>query len=200
MKTILALALLIFATPLFARDIQGTWMSADESSVLVLKEGGIAYGSLFGVTVTQAEGRYRVLADESGLVFQASNFVLMIEIREWAENELILSWNGQGAILERAGIEQIARAQQQHVNRLQQMRNNSRIKAMTNNLRQIASAGMQYILEEGAESVKFEQLKGEYFNEIISVNGESYEGIVISERGGEISVTDKDGITATFRY
>ncbi|MEO0796386.1 MAG: hypothetical protein AAFX93_14545 [Verrucomicrobiota bacterium] len=72
-------------------------------------------------------------------------------------------------------------------------------KAVTNNLRQIASAGQQYILEEGVASVNYSQLVGEYIY-IEPVNGERYENIVINEDGGTIRVTTADGKVVEFTY
>jgi len=80
------------------------------------------------------------------------------------------------------------------------VREQSREKAITNNLRMIAAAGQQYILEEGAETVSYNQLVGEYFMEIQPVNGEDYTQLVISEEGGTIEVTTANGETVSFMY
>lgn len=73
-------------------------------------------------------------------------------------------------------------------------------KAVTNNLRQIASAGQQYILEEGASSVTYSQLEGEYFAPITPINGENYHSIVLSENGGTLRVTMADGTVVEYTY
>ncbi|MFP4261162.1 MAG: type II secretion system protein, partial [Opitutales bacterium] len=70
----------------------------------------------------------------------------------------------------------------------QKVREQAREKAMTNNLRQIASAGQQYILEEGTATVGYNDLVGSYFNDIDAVAGEDYTGLTLSETGGTISV------------
>jgi type IV pilus assembly protein PilA len=71
----------------------------------------------------------------------------------------------------------------------QKVREQAREKAMTNNLRQIASAGQQYILEEGTSTVGYSDLVGTYFNAIDPVGEEDYTGLELSEEGGTISVT-----------
>ncbi|MGB0372374.1 MAG: hypothetical protein ACPGN3_13655 [Opitutales bacterium] len=73
-------------------------------------------------------------------------------------------------------------------------------RGIRNNLRQVASAGQQYILEEGATSVGYDKLLGEYFNKIPPVAGESYEEIVVSERGGELVVKTLFGEEVSFRF
>ncbi|MFP4156968.1 MAG: type II secretion system protein [Opitutales bacterium] len=71
----------------------------------------------------------------------------------------------------------------------QKVREQAREKAMTNNLRQIASAGQQYILEEGTSSVGYTDLVGSYFNEIDPVGEEDYTTLTLSETGGTIEVS-----------
>lgn len=82
------------------------------------------------------------------------------------------------------------------------VREQSQEKAITNNLRQIASAGQQHILETGVSEVGYADLIGEngYINEITSVNGESYEHIVITENGDTISVSLPDGRVITYDF
>lgn len=82
----------------------------------------------------------------------------------------------------------------------QKVRVQSKEKAITNNLRQIASAGQQYILEEGVTEVSYNKLVGDYFAEIQSVDGEDYTQIVISEEGGVIEVTTDSGESITYSY
>ncbi len=72
------------------------------------------------------------------------------------------------------------------------VREQSREKAITNNLRQIASAGQQYILSEGVQTVTYTQLlNAGYFQPIAPVAKESYTETttIIREEGGTISVT-----------
>lgn len=83
----------------------------------------------------------------------------------------------------------------------QKVRQQSREKAITNNLRQIASAGQQYILEEGTEDVTYTTLStAEYFTPIAPVAEEDYSTITILETGGTISVTTGGGDTVVFTY
>lgn len=80
------------------------------------------------------------------------------------------------------------------------VREQSREKAITNNLRQIASAGQQYILEEGAVTVAYETLEGDYYSTIAPVAGEDYSGAVVREGGGTLIVTDSGGTTVIYTY
>jgi len=90
----------------------------------------------------------------------------------------------------------------------QQVQAASREKTITNNLRQIASAGQQYILEEGQDSVTYTQLLGTtppYLNDISVVSGESYTSITIEADGGSISASANNsnvgnGGVVTFTY
>lgn len=77
----------------------------------------------------------------------------------------------------------------------QKVRETSREKAVTNNLRQIASAAQQYFLEEGKNEVKVEDLigPGKYIRSLEPVAGESYEGMVIRASDKEISITLGNG-------
>lgn len=78
----------------------------------------------------------------------------------------------------------------------EKVRATSKEKAVTNNLRIIASGGMQYILETGEKSVTYTKLANlpePYFQPITPVAGESYEDIVISVETEQISVTLEDG-------
>jgi len=79
------------------------------------------------------------------------------------------------------------------------VREQSREKAITNNLRQIASAGQQYILEEGATEVSYNELQPTYFQDISPVASESYTDITISEEGGTMQIT-AGSLTVTYTY
>jgi len=72
--------------------------------------------------------------------------------------------------------------------------------AITNNLRQIASAGQQFILEEGESMVSYPTLEGEYFAPIKSVAGENYKTLKVHGMGGKITVTTDDDIRVTYTY
>jgi len=82
------------------------------------------------------------------------------------------------------------------------VREDSREKAIINNLRQVASAGQQYILDEGKSSVDYADLEGVYFTTIASVAEEDYSGITVSEDGGKLVVkTDGgNGDAVTYTY
>ena len=81
-----------------------------------------------------------------------------------------------------------------------QVRQQSREKTILNNLRQIASAGQQFILENGATQATFGDVDGVYFATIQPVAGESYSGATVVEAGSTLSVTTSGGQNITFRY
>ncbi len=83
----------------------------------------------------------------------------------------------------------------------QKVREQSREKAITNNLRQVASAGQQYILEEGVTEATYDTLLTEkYFTPFQAVADETYTAITVSEDGGTISTTTTGGMTVIFTY
>jgi len=73
------------------------------------------------------------------------------------------------------------------------VREQSREKAITNNLRQIASAGQQYILEEGETEAGYTVLEGDYFAPMAPVANEVYTTIVVEEGGVVIETTTDNG-------
>lgn len=82
----------------------------------------------------------------------------------------------------------------------QRVREQSREKAITSNLRQIAAAGQQYILEEGVTEVGYTALEGDYFAAIQSVADETYTNIVVRETGGSITASTSGGMVVRFTY
>lgn len=82
----------------------------------------------------------------------------------------------------------------------QKVRADSRQKAILNNLRQIASAGAQHILSNGTKEVAEPALSGVYFNNITPVAGESYNNLVVSEKGGTLTVTTANGQNVSYTY
>lgn len=80
------------------------------------------------------------------------------------------------------------------------VREQSREKAITNNLRQIASAGQQYILETGSTHVGYPQLEGEYFRTINPLDGENYRDLIVYEQGGTLTVTTDSELTVSYIY
>lgn len=81
------------------------------------------------------------------------------------------------------------------------VRETSREKTITNNLRQVASAGQLYLLEEGATEVTYPTLvEKEYFMPFEPVDGESYDDLVIKEQGGTLEVITDSGTTVEYAY
>ncbi|HTQ31362.1 MAG TPA: prepilin-type N-terminal cleavage/methylation domain-containing protein, partial [Opitutaceae bacterium] len=73
------------------------------------------------------------------------------------------------------------------------VRQASREKAITNNLRQLSSAAQQYMLEQGVNSVGYTDIVGtttdKYVKSINTVAGEDYTTISISNSTTQISIT-----------
>ncbi len=83
----------------------------------------------------------------------------------------------------------------------QKVRENSQEKAITNNLRQVAHAGSQYILEEGVTEVTVTELQtANYLNAIESVGDESYGTLSVSEDGGTLTVNTPGGDPVVYTY
>ena len=82
------------------------------------------------------------------------------------------------------------------------VRQQARMKAITNNLRQIAAAGQQYMLEKGLTSVPEANLVGAstdyYLRPISVVNGEDYSTLTITNTTTQISVKDLDNDVITY--
>lgn len=83
----------------------------------------------------------------------------------------------------------------------QKVRVTSQEKTITNNLRMIASAADQYMLEHGAAQVAYTQLVGHgpehYIPPLIPVAGEDYTPLVVRLDDREIAVVTADGRTIT---
>jgi len=88
------------------------------------------------------------------------------------------------------------------------VRDASRAKTIQNNLRIIASAAQQYMLEEGKTQAKYADIVGPtlHVTNVNKVNSEDYTGIVI-EGGTDsvkattaISVTDGNGVKHTYNF
>ena len=75
-------------------------------------------------------------------------------------------------------------------------------RAITNNLRQIASAAEQYMLEQGVSSVAESSLVGtastSYIRPVAIVNGETYSGLTINATTTQISTSESDSTVVTF--
>ncbi|MDA0350403.1 MAG: VCBS repeat-containing protein [Verrucomicrobia bacterium] len=79
--------------------------------------------------------------------------------------------------------------------KLMAIKRESERRAIINNLRQLASAADQYLLEHGVTEVAVEDLVGgdKFIRELEPVAGESYQGFVISQ-GTALTVTDSSGV------
>ncbi|MGF1530778.1 MAG: type II secretion system protein [Puniceicoccaceae bacterium] len=85
----------------------------------------------------------------------------------------------------------------------QQVQINSREKAIINNLRMVATAGSQYLLQRGATSVRFEDLRvttPPFINQVEQIAGEVYTGLVVDDNGTPLTVTTTNGMVVTFQY
>jgi len=71
----------------------------------------------------------------------------------------------------------------------QKVRENSQQKTVLNNLRQIAGQGQTYLLEEGATTVNYSTLVGDYFPEIQVVAGEDYSNMTVTTGVGTLVAT-----------
>lgn len=82
------------------------------------------------------------------------------------------------------------------------VRQQSREKTIVNNLRQIASGGQKYILETGVQSVGYSTLVSEgYFNDVQTVAGENYSGLIVLETGATpLTVATSGGQTISYTY
>ena len=81
-----------------------------------------------------------------------------------------------------------------------QVRQNSRVSAIENNLRQVAGGGQQYLLEAGLPTANYTSIVDVYFPAIAAVAGETYTGLTISQGGGTLTVTMSDGVAVTYAY
>ena len=81
------------------------------------------------------------------------------------------------------------------------VREQSREKAIENNLRQIASASLTYMLDKGVTEVRYPDLIGgakPYLQPLTPVAGESYDNIVVRQTTTRISVTMSDGTVVSY--
>jgi type IV pilus assembly protein PilA len=84
------------------------------------------------------------------------------------------------------------------------IRSDARAKAITNNLRQIAGAAQQYILEQGVSEVAETLLEGttssNYLRPIQQINGETYSGLIVNSTTTQISTSENDASVVTFNF
>jgi type IV pilus assembly protein PilA len=83
-------------------------------------------------------------------------------------------------------------------------RQKSRDSVVSNNLRQIAAAAVQYMMEQGVSIVNETQLMGtsttSYLHPIQTIVGEDYTGIVINNATSQIEVNEGDGTLISITY
>lgn len=82
------------------------------------------------------------------------------------------------------------------------VRQQSRTKAVTNNLRQLSTAAQQYFLDKGVTQASYTDLVGtatdSYIHGISPVAGEVYSGIVIDQGATQVSLSAMSFGTVTF--
>ena len=84
----------------------------------------------------------------------------------------------------------------------QKVRATSQDKTVLNNLRQLASAGQQYMLETGSTTAPYASLVGAglWISTIEDVGGEVYTGLGIATDTTEISILSPSGRTITYTF
>ncbi len=75
-------------------------------------------------------------------------------------------------------------------------------KAMTNNLRQLAAASQQYMLDKGVTQASYNDVVGtstdSYIRSITPVAGENYQDMTINQSTTQITISTPDGRTVTY--
>ncbi len=83
-----------------------------------------------------------------------------------------------------------------------QVRQQSRIKAITNNLRQLSTAAQQYMLDKGVTAAGYYDLVGtdtdNYIRNVSPVMGEDYTSIYITQQDTQIMIVTPDGTMVTY--
>lgn len=80
------------------------------------------------------------------------------------------------------------------------VRQTAKNKEVLKNLKTVATAGTEYILENGVTQVDYPSLVGTYFQPINPVAGEDYSNLVVSSTGGTLSINQANGTTITLDY
>ncbi len=206
------LIILLLPFSLNALDLTGYWtiQSSEGNGIISIKDDGTYVGYL-PIIGQATEGSYEVLKDGSGVLINDPTgeipIPLLLDIRQVEKDRVILQMVMAAIVLERSNAkiyseyediiaESLIESRKRKAE-LEQWRSQAPV---VNNLRQIASAGQQYILEEGVSSATYAQLEGIYFEPIEPINGESYTELVVSENGGTLTVTDKDGEVYEYTY
>ena len=81
----------------------------------------------------------------------------------------------------------------------QKVRANSQQKTILNNLRQVASAGQQHLLEEGVSQADYASLVPTYVATITPVAGETYTNLVVGS-AGVLSATTSTNDLVVYTY
>ncbi|HVU37784.1 MAG TPA: hypothetical protein VHC95_05575, partial [Opitutales bacterium] len=82
------------------------------------------------------------------------------------------------------------------------VRQQSRIKAVTNNLRQLSTAAQQYFLDKGVTQAAYTDLVGtgtdNYIRNVSPVAGEDYSTITVAQSATQLSISNTSFGTVTF--
>ena len=82
------------------------------------------------------------------------------------------------------------------------VRQQSRLKAVTNNLRQVSTAAQQYFLDKGVTTDAYTDLVGtgtdNYVRNISPVAGEDYTALVVNQTSTQISISSVSFGTVTY--
>ena len=102
----------------------------------------------------------------------------------------------------KASQREIKSAMDEYMEAMERVRKTSQEKMIINNLRQLASAAQQYMLETGSKSASYADIVGEdkYIRGLEPANGETYEGMEINYKDTEISVKDADGQVHSYQF
>jgi type IV pilus assembly protein PilA len=80
------------------------------------------------------------------------------------------------------------------------VRQNAKNKEILQNLKVIATAGTEYLLENEAQEVNYSSLEGTYLPAIKPIAGEDYSTLVVSGNGGTLNITQANGTTVSLVY
>jgi hypothetical protein len=210
MKTKLTIVLVLLLNVAFGESIKdkliGEWAitaGGTVTSVLQFKEDGTVLNK-----TADGIGSYRILEDDrlmiefpDGILLGSLKFTdgrIFLTGSFSASQPLSISLSEVTEEREREAKESMQKTQSQldeYMKSMEKVRKTSQMYAIKNNLRQLASAAQQYMLETGESKVHYKDLVGKdkYIRELEAVNGESYQEMTITMRDTEISVVDADG-------
>ena len=84
------------------------------------------------------------------------------------------------------------------------VRQQSRLKAVTNNLRIVGSSAQQFMGEKGVTQAAYTDLVGtgtdNYVRTVSSVAGEDYSGIIIAQTSTQVSISNASFGTVTYNF